>query len=82
MNILCPTCKKNDKVEVYESLGKPVVYCRRCEEGCVPALVVEENEKDKQNEEDNKNMSATPRTDAKKMKLREGEDLSIYDKND
>lgn len=39
--ILCPTCRKNDKLEIYQTGEKVVVYCMRCEEGCVPPLIVD-----------------------------------------
>lgn len=40
--ILCPTCRKGDKIEIYPSSRDKstcVIYCRRCEEGCVPPLI-------------------------------------------
>ena len=42
MKFLCPTCKLDKYLEVYPSVheGKYTCYCRHCEEGCVPPLIV------------------------------------------
>jgi hypothetical protein len=45
MSFACPTCKSDRWLEVHETAsGEYTCYCRKCEEGCVPPLIIKEDE--------------------------------------
>jgi hypothetical protein len=39
-DIVCPSCKTYKYLEIYREEKSTKVYCRKCEEGCVPPLMI------------------------------------------